>query len=72
MMLEQQQAAVSKRKLEALQNQRENTENAIHALVTLRKHFGADKEAKCLLDDWVAEDKRLRVQIHNYDEFLML
>ena len=57
---------------EATQKRRKLTQRAIYALVSLRAKYSPDKESRSILKAWVTEDERLRVEIHNYDEFLAL
>jgi hypothetical protein len=72
MPMEHQHRVLLLRQREATESRRKTTERAIYALMTMRNHYGSDDDSRSLLKSWVAEDKRLQVQIHNYDEFLAL
>jgi hypothetical protein len=71
-MMEHQHRQLLIRHREATESRRESTEHAIYALMSLRDYFTADEDSKSVLKAWVAEDERLRIKIHNYDEFLKL
>ena len=57
---------------EATQKRQNLTERAIYALVAMRETYSTDRDCTSLLKAWVTEDEQLRVEIHNYDEFLAL
>ena len=71
-MMEAQHRQLLQRQREATESRRKATQRAIYALVSLRAQYNADMESRDILKAWVTEDERLRIQIHNYDEFLAL
>ena len=71
-MMEHQHRQLLLKHREATQERRERTQRAIYALVSLRERYEPDVASRSILKAWVTEDERLRVEIHNYDEFLKL
>ena len=71
-MMEFQHRQLLLRQREATQSRQEATQRAIYALVSLRAQYTQDSDSSSILKAWVTEDERLRIQIHNYDEFLAL
>ena len=71
-MMQHQHRQLLQHQREATQSRRELTQRDIYALVSLRAQYTQDNDSSSILKAWVTEDERLRIQIHNYDEFLAL
>ena len=69
-MLPVQYTMLLKRKQEALQTRQKSTERAIYALVSMRDRFDSETHSHSLLEAWVADDERLRVEIQSYEQLL--
>ena len=71
-MMEAYHQTMLRKQREATESRRKSTQRAIYALVSLRAQYSSDMASRDILKAWVTEDERLRIQIHNYDEFLAL